>query len=694
MKKFACLAFVFVAAFGCKKKIDEITPPPPPPTGGGTGFSSNATVPVTANTVRVCFNGMAMKDVHPRLLYTAEDIAQIKLSAQSDAFAKATYDEIIAKANAIIPTPLLDYGLDGAGLRISNLHTISNDQLPFLVLAYQFTKDTKYALRAWQQLDRMCDYTDWGANRHFLDAGIAAKGVAIAYDGLYDYLTAAQRTRLSNAVRAFVLQPGKTQIETNTGVFKWYLTDDNWNGICHGGMIMAALATYEQDSTFNSNVVSLAANGTIRYMQSLAPDGASEEGMSYWSYGMQNTILAFESMKRVLSTTYGLAEQPGFQKTGWFPYLVSGPVGTVSVGDDYTYNGKNNRMLSYFWFSKYFNNANLAKAHYEACITVNSSKTIKMNGWSDLLFYKKELVNAGSSTALPLNGYVKGLEYMFVQESANNDNALYIGMHTGNNASSHGHLDAGSFYIQALGETFAAGNLGVENPYPADYFNTTAPLYNGAPTTSATSPGRFYYYRVKTESKNCLVFNPDARPEQNPAGVATVIKDAADVTGGYYVSDLGSCYSRDVSNYKRGIKMNRNTGIITVQDEFTPTAPNSTVYWLMQSAATDGLIISTDGKTATMSKNGKTFYAIIQSPSTASFTKIDRSTIQALYLPETAPIFGSIMTGKNGINQFFGKLQIKLTGVTAATTIRVDFLKSTTAAVPPLIALSAWTTSN
>jgi hypothetical protein len=127
-------------------------------------------------------------------------------------------------------------------------------------------------------------------------------------------------------------------------------------------------------------------------MESLGPDGASEEGMSYWSYGLTNTFLAFESMKRVLSTTYGLAEQPGFRKTGMFPYMVSGPVGTATFGDDYLYNGKENRFLSHFWFSNYFKDAPMAKAHYDACVSVNANRTVKMNGWMDLLFYPKELL--------------------------------------------------------------------------------------------------------------------------------------------------------------------------------------------------------------------------------------------------------------------------------------------------------------
>lgn len=116
----------------------------------------------------------------------------------------------------------------------------------------------------------------------------------------------------------------------------------------------------------------------------------------------------------------------------------------------------------------------------------------------------------------------------------------------------------------------------------------------------------------------------------------------------------------------------------------------------MHSPATDGLVISTDGKIATMIKNGKTYYAVIKSPSNAVFEKVDRSTSKVNYLSETASIFSNIMSGKNSINQWYGKLQIKLTGLTksAPVSIRVDFVKTNTAVTPPLVSLTSWSTIN
>lgn len=671
------------------------SPNPPAPPAPPTVDPSSLGIPVSATQIVGAFNYTKMKDVHPRLLFSTAEINSIGTAAQSDPFAKPTFNDIISRADALISSPILGYGLDAANLRITNIHTASNDQIPYLVLAYQFTRNSKYADRAWAQLNAMCSYPDWGANRHFLDAGIAAKAVAMAYDGLYDYLSSAQRTQLYNAVRNFVLVPGKNQIDNGTGPFKWYDTKDNWNGICHGGMIMAALAAYEMDSTFNSSIISTCANGMLKYIQSFDPDGASVEGMSYWSYGLSNTFLALESMKRCLGGTLGLTGPTGFRTTGFFPMRVSGPVGTATFGDDYVYAGKEYRFLSYFWFSKFFKDANMARTHYESCLSVNAAKTVKMNGWTDLLFYDMQLVNQGVASSQSLSGLVKGVDYAFLLEVASNENALYVGMHGGDNSANHGHLDAGSFFIQGLGENWAQGNLGVQSPYPADYFTTTSPKYDDPVNPAANTPGRFYYYRVRAEGKNCLVFNPDARPEQNPSGVATLTKEANDNNGGFYVYNLKDNYKRDVSEYKRGIKLNRNGKTITVQDDFIP-AQSSTVYWLMHTAATDGITVSTDGKTATMNRNGKTFYATIVSPSAARFEKVNRSPTVINYLNETAPVFNGVMMGKNATNPNYGKLQIKLVDVKpgAATSIRVDFSGASSATVLPLVSLDNWTTSN
>ena len=658
------------------------------PSKPGNGFVNNDQVPITSQIVNTCFLGTGQANIHPRLFFSTADIQRIKLLVLTDVAAKAAYDEIIKNANTLLSQSLYKYGLDGANLRISGIHPVGSEVIPALVLAYQFTGDTRYAKRCWDQLVEMMTWPDWGANRHFLDVGIGSKGVAMAYDGMYDYLSASQRTQLVAAARKFALEPGLSQMLGNTSVWAWHLSSDNWNGICHGGLIDLALSMYETDNQFMSNVISIATNGMTPYLKSFEPDGASEEGIAYWDYGLINTCLCFDAMTHVLSTTYGLAEQPGFSKTGWFPFLITGPAGTASIGDDDLYNGKAYKFLSRFWFAKHFKDANLAKSQYEATI---SKQGAKLNGWIDLFNYDPTLVSQGQLTAMPLNGRVRGLNYMFVREN-DTDESCYIGMHDGDNNASHGHLDAGNIFLHAKGEVFVTGSLGNTHPYPADYFDVTSPDYFSAPTHEAPKTGRYYYYRVKTEGKSCLVFNPDARPMQNPLGLAVEEQDASDAEGAYYVTNLTSNYSRDVSSYRRGIKINRIKKVISVQDEFT-TQITSTVYWLIHTAAIVAVNAS-NKKIAKLTIGTKSIYAIIKSPAEAQFEYVPGSTNSINYLTETKPIFSTIMSGKDQSNGIYGKLQFKLSGIIGTKTLRVDFVDDTSVLVSDIVSFSKWTPNN
>jgi len=424
------------------------------------------------------------------------------------------------------------------------------------------------------------------------------------------------------------------------------------------------------------------------YMKSFEPDGASEEGIAYWDYGLINTCLCFDAMTRSLGTTYGLSDEPGFKKTGWFPFLVTGPAGTASIGDDNIYNSKKDNYLSRFWFAKQFQDADLAKAQYKATI---SKMGLKLNDWLDLLNYDPLLVSKGHGIVTPMNGHIKGLNYMFVRENETDD-SYYIGMHDGDNNAGHGHLDAGSFFLHAKGQVFVTGTLGTTRPYPGDYFSATKPDYFSDPTTETSTPGRFYYYRVRTEGKSCLVFNPDARPMQNPLGIAIEEQDANDINGGYYISNLTPIYNRDVTSYKRGIKLNRTKKITSVQDEFT-TSKASTVYCLFHTSANIS-INTANKKIAMMTIGNKSIYAIIRSPANAEFEYVPASTNDINYLDETKPVFSTIMSGKDLLNGKYGKLQFKLTGVSGKVITRVDFVDDITTKVTEIIQFKNWNTTN
>jgi len=126
------------------------------------------------------------------------------------------------------------------------------------------------------------------------------------------------------------------------------------------------------------------------------------------------------------------------------------------------------------------------------------SASLKMFG------HDPDQVSQGTSISLPLDNYVCGMYVHSFNESWSDPNTLYVAIHGGPNATPHGHLDAGSFYIQALGQVWATGNPGPGNYMSPGYFDkTVGPGYNEANTTP-TKSGAWHFYRQRVEGKNYL----------------------------------------------------------------------------------------------------------------------------------------------------------------------------------------------
>ncbi len=595
--------------------------------------NSNFT-PVTAKMIQERLSVSEVVNIHPRLFFSQDDIHRIrKLNEQGDTLIHIGYLQNQIESSKILKEPLLSYYLDEAKLRVPSIHKFAV-QLPHLVMMYQLTGDTLFARRIVNQFKKLNDFPDWGANRHFLDAGIGGFDFALAYDALYAFLTTEEKKMMRTAVLKYVLIPGKEQLQKKIW---WSTANHNWNGICNGGIIMAALSMYEEDPKEMSEIIALAINALPKYIQSFDPDGQSDEGLMYWGYGLMYTTIAMESMQRVLGTSFGLDQFTGFKKTGWFPAFVSGPVSSLNIGDDPIKNGKSR---SFFWFAKNNNDTALAKMQYVLC-----KETNEMN-WMDMLYYNPKMVTSNLKNNIPLENHIHGIELMSLRSGWDN-NASFISLHGGYNNANHGHLDAGSFDLQANGEIWAYGNLGRdEYTYPGYFSKTTLPSYTDTNLIQSDA-GRWHFYRLRAEGKNCLVFNPTVRPDQNEMGIATLLNKNIGINESSFKIDLTNCYTRDVSSYTRKILLNKSTTAMTVKDEFV-SKDTSTVWWGMHTKA--DITIWPKSNSALLQQNGKKMLVTIKSPSNAVFQVLDASYLPGELFPFT----------KNSLNVGFKKLAIHL----------------------------------
>jgi hypothetical protein len=543
------------------------------------------------------------------------------------------FQQLQKEAQEILKKPLLHYYLDDAKLRIPSIHQFAS-QVPVLIMMYQITHEVKYAERCWQQFELMAAYPDWGANRHFLDAGIGAFDAAMIYDGLKNYLSSNQKALIRETVTKQVLLPAKKPMQNQIW---WHIAHHNWNGICNGGIIMACLSMMEADPIFYSYYIAAAARGLPYYLKSFEPDGQSEEGLMYWRYGLMYTTITLEAMHQSLGTCWGLDQFPGFSKAGWFPYLMSGPVTSLSVGDDPI---KTVLIPSFFWFAKYYQNPALAQWQKELLLKEGDI------GWMDMLFYDRQssINQTMNQSNFNKTNYLREIELVSIRSQTGSD-AHFISMHGGRNNANHGHLDAGSFDIQADGEVWAYGCLGRDDyTFPGYFSKTTRPGYWDAPQKPDT-PGRWHFYRLRAEGKNCLVFGPDARPDQFEQGSAKLIKEGVSATSYVYSMDLGNNYIRDAKTYIRTIQLDTNTLDMWVVDQFTLLKPKD-VWWSMHTKAK--IQIQSNGRQAYLSQNGKTLVAEIEGSPELSFQQLEANYLPGQNFPLT----------RNSENKGFTKLAI------------------------------------
>jgi hypothetical protein len=612
----------------------------------------------TAQQVQQLFQQNGLQNHHPRQFARQIDIDRVKnLIKNGDPLMSKAWERIKKQADENLQNSLNTGELDDAKLRVKGTHG-NAVLLPPLVITYWITGENKYAQRAYEIFENMATWPDWGTlveppytDRHFLDTGIAAFDAALIYDGLYNWMSPAQRDFVYESTRKYLFVPTLAQYKNEAKrTWQWNKATNNWNGICNGNIAVAALCMYERDPQNMSWLVATAVNDMQLFIREFEPDGQSEEGLMYWGYGLMYTLPALDCIKRNLGTTFGLAETPGMKKTGYFPVFTTGTVTSINIGDDPLKTGK---AKSFFWPAKHFNDASLAKLQYDMVVENNYDLP-----WFDFFYYDPELVKKGTEINIPLDYSVYGLELYSMRENWTDPDALYVSVHGGYNSASHGHLDAGSFYIQGLGEVWAYGNLGSDNyTFPGYFSKKTYPEYIDS-VYAQKEPGRWHFYRMRTEGKNCLVFNPSNRPEQDEKGTASVVNHLSTPAVSHYVVDLGDVYKRDVHHYKRKVELNRKKRIITIADDFE-AKESATVWWNMHTKA--DIQLSKNGRKAILTQNGRKMEMSFSGVRKAAFQVLQASYLPGVQLPLT----------KNSENKGFSKICLQFES--AATKLVIKF---------------------
>jgi hypothetical protein len=305
------------------------------------------------------------------------------------------------------------------------------------------------ARRAIQEMMAAAAFKDWNPS-HFLDVAEMTAALAVGYDWLWDEMSAAERETIAGAILTKGLQPALALARGNKGFPRMH---NNWNQVCWGGILLGAFAIGDEQPEIMRELLAKARETMSAGLSPLEPDGVYPEGPGYWSYGSMYQVLTIEALRTALGDDGGVARNPAWLASADFYLHASGPDGSYYNFADCG-NGKAGSPVM-VWMAREKKNAGYL-FHEKRNLAASKGGLSKLGIWDPLVARWWPAAAAMESQSLPLHWHGQGENPVaFWRSSWENPDAVYLAIKAGGAPVSHGHMDAGSFVLDAMGVRWA-----------------------------------------------------------------------------------------------------------------------------------------------------------------------------------------------------------------------------------------------
>jgi hypothetical protein len=531
---------------------------------------------ITMEEVQAAFNRPRLP--HPRLLMTDKQVNHIRTEIKSQADLQLFYKAIIEKADDIMGrSPVKRVK---TGRRLLSVSRRCLDRVIHLSAAYRFTRKRSYLKRAEKEMLAAAAFSDWNPS-HFLDVAEMTAALAIGYDWLYQDLS--KESRLS--IRRAILEKGLNPSLKNKG---WARGHNNWNQVCNGGITLGALTIMEDQPDLARRLVHRAINGVQVVMRHYEPDGAYPEGPGYWVYGTGYNVVLLEALKSALGTDFKLSKAAGFAHSAEYYLHVIGPTGRYF---NYPDSGSRGGFLpTVFWFAKNYGQPSLAWYQHnlwKEALARDKSALVRSRFAPLVLLWRENKREVPQQ--LSWRGRGSNSVAMF-RSSWTDQDAIYLAIKGGSPGVSHGHMDVGSFVLDAQGVRWAV-DLGPESYHKIESRGMN--LWGRSQNAE-----RWKIFRYNNLSHNTLVVDGE---HQKVNGNAPIVRFSAEKSFPHVVFDMSDVYEGQLARAFRGASL-LPAGHVVIQDEFTALNRPTKVRWAMVTPAKFSII---DGKKALLIKGGK-----------------------------------------------------------------------------------------
>jgi hypothetical protein len=522
---------------------------------------------------------------HPRLLLLKGEEQKIKQAIATDKTWNGIHRVILKECDEMLDVAPVEHVK--IGRRLLDKSRTCLKRVFYLSYAWRMTQDQKYLKRAEKELLAVAGFSDWNPS-HFLDVAEMTMAVSIGYDWLYDGLSAQSRAIIKAAILKNGLEPSMSSDPANF----WLKAAHNWNQVCNAGMTYGAIAVYEDNPTLSQSIINRAMKSVPLPMEAYGTDGAYPEGYGYWAYGTTFNVMFISALEKLYQTDFGLTKNAGFLKTGSFLENMTGPTGIPFNFFDSGSGGEFNPAM--FWFANRLKDTSLlwVERNY---LTENAIDKIG----DDRLLPAVLLWGAG----MPLNTIKAPTYYMWtgmgknplaiMRSSWTDPDAIYVGMKGGSPSLNHGHMDAGSFVMDADGLRWAM-DFGMQGYESLE--SKGVDLWNMKQNSQ-----RWEVLRYNNFVHNTLTINNEL---QQVDGTAPIVSHSNSPQFMNAITDLTSVYKNSISKALRGIAL-VDKKYVVVRDELETKQNKALLRW---SLLTPANVKITGKNEAELTKNGKKLY--------------------------------------------------------------------------------------
>lgn len=526
---------------------------------------------------------------HPRILLFEGEEQQIQDLIDSDQTWENMHLAILEESNNILDMPTLERTM--IGYRLLDTSRKFLKRIFYLSYAYRMTKNSRFMLKARDEMVAVSKFQDWNPS-HFLDVAEITLGMAIGYDWLYDDLSNNAKYLIKEAIVYKGLKPSQSS------KYNWFLTSSmNWNQVCNAGMVYGALAVQEDYPTLTKEIIDRAFESLPVAMEAYEPDGVYPEGYTYWRYGTSFYALFLSAIRKANIDDQGLAFNSGFLGTGHFlKHMLAPTGGSFNWGDCPT---ETQLTPAMFWFAEQTNDPSILWSE-KKFLEIDEFSTFTSNRiLPALMIWGKNIPLSSISTPKEKFWMGQGANPVAMMRSSWTDpNAMYLGFKAGTPDYVHAHMDVGSFVMEADGVRWAT-DLG---KVVYDDLESLGMYIFG----QSQDAERWTIFRMSTYAHNVLIIDDG---QQLVGGYAKIDKYSDQGSFMYSVSDISSIYNRQIKKAVRGVGIVEGKYTI-IRDEIETLSKASKVRWNMVTSAE----VELGDKKVTLSKDGKTLYLKVNGP--------------------------------------------------------------------------------